>query len=227
MQNKIIKKLLKSADKKYKQFHSSLCPGTNNILGVRIPLIRNIAKEIHISGLSEKYLSVKPKYNEELMIQAMLIGLIKNDIPTTLNYISEFVPKIDNWSVCDIFCSSLKITKKHQDTVWNFIQKYSKSKKEFELRFMIVMMLCYFLNDIYINKTLEKIDKIKHEGYYVKMASAWAISNAFIKYPDLTMRYLKNNNLDTFTFNKSLRKITESYRVSEKSKKIIKRMKKC
>jgi hypothetical protein len=59
------------------------------------------------------------------------------------------------------------------------------------------------------------------------MASAWAISNAFIKYPELTMRYLKNNNLDTFTFNKSLQKITESYRVSEKSKKIIKRMKKC
>lgn len=161
------------------------------------------------------------------MIQAMLIGFIKNDLQTTLHCISEFVPKIDNWSVCDIFCSSLKITKKYQDTVWNFIQKYSKSKKEFELRFAIVMMLCYFLNDRYINKTLEKIDKIKHEGYYVKMASAWAISNAFIKYPELTMRYLKNNNLDTFTFNKSLQKITESYRVSEKSKKIIKRMKKC
>jgi 3-methyladenine DNA glycosylase AlkD len=165
MQNKIIKKLLKSADKKYKQFHSSLCPGTNNILGVRIPLIRNIAKEIYKTNESEKYLLIKPKYNEELMIQAMLIGFIKNDLQTTLHCISEFVPKIDNWSVCDIFCSSLKITKKYQDTVWNFIQKYSKSKKEFELRFAIVMMLCYFLNDRYINKTLEKIDKIKHEGY--------------------------------------------------------------
>lgn len=227
MQNEIMKKLLKSADKKYKDFHSSLCPDTNNIIGVRIPLIRNIAKEIYKINSLKKYMLIKPKYNEEMMIQAMLIGFIKNDLQTTLNYASKFVPKIDNWGVCDIFCSGLKITKKHQDTVWNFIQKYSKSKKEFELRFMIVMMLCYFLNDKYIDKTLKKIDKIKHDGYYVKMAAAWAISNAYIKYPDLTMHYLKNNNLDTFTFNKSLQKITESYRVSEKDKIIIKRMKKC
>ena len=227
MQNKIIKQLLKSADKKYKEFHSSLCPGTNNIIGVRIPLIRNIAKEIYKTNASKKYLLIKPKYNEEIMIQVMLIGFIKDDIRKALKNIYEFVPKIDNWGVCDIFCSSLKITKKNQDAVWDFIQKYSKSKKEFELRFMIVMMLCYFLNDKYIRKSLEKIDKIKHDGYYVKMASAWAISNAYIKYPDITMHYLKNNNLDTFTFNKSLQKITESYRVSEKDKKIIKRMKKC
>jgi 3-methyladenine DNA glycosylase AlkD len=227
MQNEIIKKLLKYADTKYKKFHSSLCPGTNNILGVRIPVIRNIAKEIYKTNSLEKYLLIKPKYNEEIMIQAMLIGFIKDDLQKVLYRACEFIPKINNWGVCDIFCSGLKITKKHHDIVWDFIQKYSKSKKEFELRFMIVMMLCYFLNDNYIHKVLEKIDKIKHNGYYVKMALAWAISTAYTKYPIITMKYLKNNNLDIFTFNKSLQKITESYRVSKKDKIIIKGMKKC
>jgi len=227
MKNEILKKLLKVSDKKYQKFSCVLCPGTENIIGVKIPLVRKIAKEIFKENKTEIYLALKLKHFEEIMIQAMLIGFIKDDIDTVIGLVKKFIPKIDNWAVCDIFCSSLKITKKNQDTVWNFIQKYSKSKKEFELRFMIVMMLCYFLNDRYINKTLEKIDKIKHEGYYVKMASAWAISAAYIKYPDITLKYLKNNTLDTFTFNKSLQKITESYRVSEKSKKTIKRMKKC
>ncbi len=227
MKNEILKKLLKVSDKKYQKFSSALCPGTQNIIGVKIPLVRKIAKEIFKENKSEVYLALKPEYFEEIMIQAILIGYLKNDIAGILREVKMFLPKIDNWAVCDIFCGSLKITKNYRKEIWNFIKKYSKSKKEFELRFVIVMMLCYFLTDDYIYDVLKEIDKIKNDGYYVKMAAAWAISAAFIKYPDITLQYLKNNSLDTFTFNKSLQKITESYRVAPENKKIIKRMRKC
>lgn len=69
------------------------------------------------------------------------------------------------------------------------------------------------------------LDKIKHEGYYVKMAVAWAVSICYVKHPVTTMKYLKNNTLDCFTYNKALQKITESYRVDRETKDLIRGMK--
>ena len=227
MHKKIREELLKMQDKQYKDFHNKLCPGTDNILGIRTPILRNYAKEIAKNNYWKDYVVFnKTKYYEEIMLQGMLIGLAKKiDINDSLYLIETFVPKINNWAVCDVFCGGLKIIEKNKDTVWNFIQKYLKSKKEFELRFAIVIILGYYLTDEYILKIFPIFDRIKHDGYYVKMAVAWAISNAFIKYPKETMQYLKKNSLDDWTYNKALQKITESFRVDNKTKEIIRSMK--
>ena len=227
MYKKIRTDLLGLQDKKYQQFHSSLCPGTDNIIGVRTPILRNYAKKLSKQENIKEYIFFnKTVYYEEVMLQGMLIGFIRNtDIKEVLSIIKNFVPKIDNWAVCDIFCSGLKIVNKNKETVWNFIQKYLKSKKEFELRFAIVMMLDYFICEKYIDRVLTILDNIKHEAYYVKMAVAWTISVAFVKFKDKTMKYFKKNNLDDWTYNKALQKICESLRVSKETKKIIKAMK--
>ncbi len=227
MYKKIRQELLSLQDKKYKEFHSSLCPGTDNIIGVRVPVLRNYAKKLSKQENIKEYIFFnKTKYYEEVMLQGMLIGLIKNiDIKETLTMLENFIPKIDNWAVCDICCAGLKIVNKNKETVWNFIQKYLKSKKEFELRFAIVMILDYFIDEKHINEGLKIFDNIKHDGYYVKMAIAWAISVAFVKFPKITMTYLKNNNLDDWTYNKALQKICESLRVTKETKKAIKAMK--
>lgn len=228
MYKKIRKDLLDLQDKKYQEFHSSLCPGTDNIIGVRIPVLRNYAKKLSKQENIKEYIFFnKTKYYEEVMLQGMLIGLRKKfDINETLIMLKDFIPKIDNWAVCDICCAGLKIVNKNKDDFWNFIQKYLKSKKEFELRFAIVMMLDYFIDKKYIDEVLTILDNIKHDGYYVKMAVAWTISVAFVKFEDKTMKYLlKNNNLDDWTYNKSLQKICESLRVDKKTKEKIKRLK--
>jgi len=223
----IRKELLSMQDKKYKDFHNKLCPGTENIIGIRIPLLRNYAKKISKETFWKEYaLTSKIKYNEEVMLQGMLIGLAKQlDIKEALLLIESFVPKIKNWAVCDVFCGELKITVKNKEIIWQFIQKYLKSKNEFELRFAIVMMLGYYLTDDYILKVFQTLDNIKHDGYYVKMAVAWTLSNAFVKYPKETMQYLKNNSLDDWTYNKALQKILESFRVDKKTKEIIRGLK--
>ena len=227
MYKKIRRELLALADPKYKEFHSSLCPGTDNIIGVRTPILRNCAKKLSKQENFKEYISFdKTIYYEEVMLQGMLIGLIKDtDIKEILSIIKDFVPKVDNWAVCDIFCSGLKTVNKNKETVWQFIQKYLKSKKEFELRFATVMMLDYFTDEKYINEVLNILDNIKHDGYYVKMAVAWTVSVAFVKYPKITMKYLEKNNLDDWTYNKALQKICESFRVSKQTKEKIKRMK--
>lgn len=228
MYKKIRQDLLKLADKKYKDFHSSLCPGTNNIIGVRIPILRNYAKKLFKQENFKEYIYFNnPIFYEEVMLEGILIGFIKDDnIKETLLMIKSFISKIDNWAVCDIFCAGLKIVNKNKDNFWLFIQKYLKSKKEFELRFVIVMILNYFIDEKHIKEALNIFDNIKHNGYYVKMAIAWAISVAFIKFPEITMNYLKETKLDNWTYNKSLQKICESFRVPKEMKENIKKMKK-
>lgn len=227
MHKQIRKELLNMQNKEYKEFHSKLCPGTDNIIGIKIPVLRTYAKQIFKNPKWDKYvLFDKTKYYEEIMLQGMLIGLAKkNNIQTTLHMAEKFIVKIDNWAVCDVFCAGLKTVKKNKTEVWNFIKKYLNSQKEFELRFAIVIILSYYIDEKYLSDIFRIFDKIKHDGYYVKMAVAWAISNAFVKYPKETMHYLKNNELDTFTYNKALQKITESLRVSKETKEIIKKMK--
>ena len=103
-----------------------------------------------------------------------------------------------------------------------------KSDREFELRFAIVILLDYYITDEYIDNVIKILDNIKHtEFYYVKMAVAWTLSIAYIKYPDKIMQYLQsgNNHLDKDTYNKALQKIIESNRVGKREKNKIKKMK--
>lgn len=220
------RKIFELADSDYKEFHSKLCPNTNNIVGVRVPILRNYAKELSKGDFIEYLENAENDYYEEIMLQGMIIGIAKMDIEERLKYIKKFIPKIDNWAICDTFCAGLKFVNRNREIVWQFLQKYINSKKEFELRFAIVMILDFYITDEYISDVINILDSIKHEGYYVKMAVAWAISIAYIKYPKITMKYLENNKLDDFTYNKALQKIIESYRVSNEEKEILKKMKK-
>ena len=224
----IEKSLYSLQDKKYQEFQKGLCPGVVNIIGVRIPELRKLAKELLKNYSSKELLeNINDNYYEELMLQGMVIGGAKEDINTILKYVKEFVPKIDNWAVCDTFCTSLKITKKYKKEMWKFIQEYLKSDKEFELRFAIVMILGYFIDEEYLEKDFKIFNNIKSDKYYVKMALAWAISICVIKYYDRTVKYLeKEAILDDFTYNKSIQKARESYRLSKEQKDFLNTLKK-
>ena len=219
-------KLFELQDLKYKEFHSGLCPNVDNIIGVRVPKLREIAKEISKKDYDEFLKNVKDEYYEELVLHGLVIGYSKISIEDTFKYLKEFVPKINSWAVCDTTCSNLKITKKYMKEMWNFLEQYINSNKEYEIRFALVMYLNYYLTEEYIDEILKRIDKIANKEYYVQMAIAWLISFAYIKQKEKTEKYIKNNKLDKFTLNKAIQKICESYRVTEQEKEHLKKYKK-
>lgn len=219
MYTEIKKKLIQKSEDNYKKFSKALIPNINNILGVRLPDLRKIAKEIYRSGSWKEFLSYNnPEFMEEIMLQGMVIGLIEDD--NFLDYVRDFIPKIDNWSVCDSFCISLKQTKTHKKQVWKFLQPYFNSSKEYHIRFAYVMLLTYFTDDL--KNALNIIDSFENKKYYAQMGCAWALSIFFIKYPDKTFEYLKHSKLDNFTFNKSIQKIRESIRTDKEMKACLK-----
>lgn len=225
MEKTIKERIFELADEKYRQFHSKLLPGIDNVVGVRLPRLRELAKELAKAQWRNYLATAQDDYYEETMLQGLVIGYAKADIEEIWGYVAAFVPKINNWGICDSFCSGLKITKNHRPQVWELLRPYLLSQKEFELRFGIVMLLNYYIEDEYIDQVLVYLDSAKHDGYYVKMAVAWCLSICFVKYPKESMSYLKNNTLDDFTYNKALQKITESFRVDQATKTLIRSMK--
>ncbi|AJS60108.1 DNA alkylation repair protein [Paenibacillus sp. IHBB 10380] len=212
-------------DEEYQKFASALIPNVNNVVGVRLPELRKLAKKIAKGDWRIYIEHAQSEYFEEIMLQGMVIGYVKADIEEILQYVAKFVPKIDNWSVCDSFCVGLKFTKTNMEQVWDFLQPYLSSENEYDIRFGVVMLLNFYIEEEYISRVLQLLDNAKHEGYYVKMAVAWAVSICYVKLPEPTMTYLNSNSLDDFTYNKALQKITESYRVDPETKKRIRSLK--
>lgn len=228
MKQEIKKKLFELADEKYKKFHSGLCPKTDNIIGVRVPILREYAKEIFIKkDWKETIEEIDEEYYEEKMLKGMLIGMAKKEeINIILKYVQNYVPTIDNWAICDTFCAGLKITKNYKKEVWNFIQKYLKSKKEFEIRFGIVMIIDFYIEPEYLQKDFEIFKNIKSDKYYAKMAIAWAISICLIKNYKETIKYLESTKIEKWIYNKAIQKATESKRITKEQKEELRKKKK-
>ena len=218
--------LFKLQDKKYQEFHSKLCPGTDNIIGIRIPVLREYAKKLLKENDFKTLINyIDDEYYEEIMLQGMLIGLAKSNFNEIKPYIENFIPKIDNWAICDTFCAGLKITKKYKREMWNLINTYITSDEEFFIRFAVVIILDYYIEEEYIKENFKIFNNIKSDKYYVQMAVAWAISICFAKYFDKTIKYMKTANLDDFIYNKAIQKAIESYRITKEEKDILRKMK--
>lgn len=229
MTNREIRQQLEMlAEQKYRDFSQALIPGSRPILGVRIPKIRELAKEI-AKGDWKNYLDKACDDSfEEVDLQGFVIGYVKADYEILLPYIKNYVTKINDWSLCDGFCASLKIVKKHKKEFKQVLKAYANKNTEFEQRFVAVMLMNYYLEDEDIDETLMMLDSLKHEGYYCKMGVAWAVSTAMVKQRDKVLAYMQkgNNTLNDYTYNKAIQKMIESYRICDEDKVLLKGMKK-
>lgn len=215
----IRKRLEQEAEEKYRVFSSALIPNIDNVLGVRIPKLNKLVKELYKTDW-KPFLNQPCIYMEETMLQGMLIAKTGD-----FELVKQFVPKINNWSVCDKFCNSLKCVKDNKQQVWKFIQPYLKSKKEYNNRFALVILLEYFIERDYLAKIFEILNTFNSKKYYAQMAVAWLVSMCFVEYPTETTEFLKTTKLDDWTYNKSIQKIIESLKVDKPTKQKLKLMK--
>ena len=221
----IQKELIALADEPYRQFHSRLLPGTDHILGVRLPLLRKMAKRLLKEEGAACLDRLTDETYEELQLQGLIIGAVREEAGEKLERIRKFVDKIDNWAVCDAFCGGLTFTRKNQRQVLDFLKPYVSSEREFEARFAAVMLLSWYVDEAHISETLRLLDQIRQPDYYASMAVAWAVSVCYVKFPAVTMEYLARwNTLEEDTYRRALQKILESSRADQDQKRQIRRL---
>lgn len=204
-------------DLKYRDFHSALVPNIDKeqVIGVRLPELRKIGKKLTDNNFDWHYY-------EEIMLHGFYIGYAKLSYEERISLLTEFIPYINNWAVCDCVSSTLKFVNKNRSDFLEFLKPYMNSQKEYELRFAVVMLMDYYLDDKYLKFTVDYLSKIKSDYYYVNMAVAWALSVAFVKDSNLVLPLIENYVLEPFVHNKTISKICDSYRVDKPIKEKLK-----
>lgn len=168
MRKEIRDRLMLYADSDYAKFSEALIPGAKPLLGVRLPKLREMAKDIVKGDWHRETESVEDNfediYFEETMLRGIIIayGISKRnvDVNDGISYFEKFVPLIDNWSVCDSFCNSCSFANKHRDEMWEALQKYLYSDEEFEVRTALIMLLNQYLKYDNDNKKRSRRKKV-------------------------------------------------------------------
>ena len=224
--DKILEEIILKKDDTYKDFQSKLVPGVENILGLRGPLAKEIAKKYANTDTGKRFLKNLPhKYYDENLVHGYMLGFLKCDFENLQNYIEDFLPYIDNWAVCDSMVCGLKNYFKNTHTVSDFVFSCLKSEKTYTVRFGLVSLLVYYISDTYIDKIFEETLKIKSDEYYIKMGVAWLYSVCLVKNYEKTLPIIKNQLLDKWTHNKSIQKAKESFRITKEQKEYLNTLK--
>lgn len=213
-------------DNTYQAFQKRIIKNDDTIIGVRTPILRKLAKQLLKEHGIMAYTLVDGDCYEERLLQGMIVANAKMSFSERVPYIKQHVETMNNWALCDLFCSDLKQVKQHQQEMLEIIKIYFNSEKEYAIRFGVVMLLMYYKEDKYCAFAFAAFDQIKTDKYYVQMAIAWALSIYYITCKQQTLLYLENNQLDDFTYQKALQKIIESKQVSEKEKQMFRKIKK-
>ena len=234
MEKKIInsqtvrEEILRLAEQGNRSFVAGLHPGIEHVLGVRIPDLRKLAKEIARADW-RTYLQTAPcTYMEERMLYGLVLGYVSTaeGVDEYLEWVDRFVPMINSWSVCDsfAFAGGKRFIKIHEDRFWPYLMKWMNATGEYQIRFGVVMAFKYFIDEKHVDELLQQLQQINHNGYYVKMAVAWALSVCYLSFPEKTMAVCTEGRLDGQTIRMALQKMVDSYRVTEEDKRRIREL---
>ena len=219
--------MLEIKEEDYKRFSSSLIPDIEegSMLGIRLPQLRKLSRKICRDDPDDFIKNFPEEYFEDIMLKGFVIGEADYPFCKEKELVSEHIPKINNWSLCDSFCSSLKFVKKNKAEFLKFLLPYFDSFKEFESRFAIVALLDYYNDKERVKENLELISSVKAAGFYADMAKAWAVSQIFVVSPGEVYEFLEKGSFDDFTHNKTISKIRESLKVGKEDKQKILKLK--
>lgn len=225
MSDIILNRLKKAASAEYKNFYAKLVPNVDSdrILGVKAPIVKDIAKDIYNSANEKEFTRDLPHYFlEENNLHVFLINLEK-DFDKCIGSVERFLPYIDNWSTCDslrpkCFC-------KNKQKLLLYVKKWISSKAEYAVRFGVGVLMSYYLDDDFQVQFIGDVSKINDERYYVRMMIAWYFATALTKRYDDAIYIFENKVLPVWTHNKAIQKAIESYRIDDEKKDYLKGLK--
>lgn len=207
-------------DCSYRDFQAKLIPTLDKekIIGVRTPALRKYAKEVmHHPQVKAFLLRLPHTYYEENNLHGELLCLMyKKDLEGFLAQLEKYLPYIDNWATCDmlapkVFCQDLSL-------VYQKIQTWLASEQEYTVRFGIVSLMRFYLDEAFQPEMLDRLMQVQLDTYYVNMALAWYYSMALVKQYETVIPLLENHVLKPWVHNQTIQKACDSKRFSQTQK---------
>lgn len=212
-------------DLKYRAFQCKLMPTVDpeTVIGVRIPELRKLAKELaKLPEIAEFLQTLPHTYYEENNLHGFLIASMR-DYDQTVAALDRFLSYVDNWATCDLIRPM--VFKKHLPELLEQIKVWIDSDHPYTIRFGIEMLMTFYLDGQFQPEYLELVAEVQSEEYYVNMMIAWYFATALAKQYDAVLPYIEQHRLDLWTHNKTIQKAVESYRVTAEQKAYLKTLK--
>ena len=217
---------LAQGNESYAAFNKRIVNTKMPVIGVRIPDLRRLARELapDMSAADiSKLLTAKNKSFDYVLLCGLLITHARLDEQTEINLTKQYLPLVDSWAHIDVF-----VEKKRRfagEVWWDFALECLQNKAEFIVRYGVVSLMTNFLDEAHIDQVFAVLRNVKHDGYYVKMALAWLYATAAVHFFELTLAELENEHIDAWTRNKAYQKMRESRRFTPKAQRIIRQQK--
>ena len=217
---------LAQGNESYAAFNKRIVNTKMPVIGVRIPDLRRLARELapDMSAADiSKLLTAKNKSFDYVLLCGLLITHARLDEQTAINLTKQYLPLVDSWAHIDVF-----VEKKRRfagEVWWDFALECLQNKAEFIVRYGVVSLMTNFLDEAHIDQVFAVLRNVKHDGYYVKMALAWLYATAAVHFFELTLAELENEHIDAWTRNKAYQKMRESRRFTPKEQRIIRQQK--
>ena len=144
-----------------------------------------------------------PLYFEEILLEGLVLAQCPVSPEERIQKIRNFLPLIQNWSVCDSFCATLKEARRFPELYRPFLLECLSSSQEFIVRFALVMLLDHFLCEKNVLELAEIAASVSLEHYYAQMAAAWLLAECYIKNPSLPEEMLNQKDISPFIRKKS------------------------
>ena len=211
----------------YAAFNKSIVNTKMPVIGVRVPDLRRLAREL-APGMSaaniSELLTTQNKSFDYVLLRGLLITHAQLDDQTAIDLTKQYLPHVDSWAHIDIF-----VEKKRRfagDIWWDFVLECLQSEAEFTVRYGVISLMTNFLDEAHIDQVFAVLRNVKHDGYYVKMALAWLYATAAVHFFEPTLAELENGQIDAWTRNKAYQKMRESRRFTPEQQAVILKKKK-
>ena len=214
----IQEKLFALQDLNYRQFQAKLMPTVDpeQIIGVRMPALRKLAKELKGTAEAEAFLAALPhRYYDENNLHGLLL-CARSGYEETVAGLDIFLPHVDNWATCDLL--SPRAFRSHPPQLPEQIRRWLDSGDTYTVRFGLEMLMSFYLDECFRPEYLDWAAEVKSEEYYVRMMVAWYFATALAKQYDAALPYLTSRRLEQWTHNKTIQKAVESYRITPEQK---------
>jgi len=221
---KISNRLFEYQDEKYGDFIHRLTPtiSRDNFIGVRVPNIKKIIKELSDEEI-EIFLNELPhKYYEEGLLHGFLVQRIKN-YDKCIKRVNEFLPFVNNWATSDTMIP--KCFYKNKDDVFKHITKWIISKETYTVRFSILCLMNLFMDDEFKEEYLLIPASVKSEEYYINIMIAWYYATALTKQYNVAIKLIEHKILPKWIHNKAIQKAIESRKIPDDRKEYLKTLK--
>ena len=209
----IFARLSALAEPGYADFQHKLIPSVprEKILGVRLPALRVLSKEIRGGEAAAFLVDLPHETLEENLLHAILVGR-ERDFAKVIAELDAFLPYADNWATTDILRPA--VFARRPDEALPPIEKWLASPLPFVRRAAVGFLMAYYLDENFTPAILGFPAKVPQEEYYVGMEVAWFYATALAKRWEAALPYLSDRRLPAWTHNKTIQKAVESYRIT-------------